>query len=252
KTGAIFVLDSYTGAPRVPLLDVDEPVTWLGVQNQNILWYTTPNRVVSRSLLDNSQRWQRVIPGESIPGENGLDGGVLMLRTKNGRLRALDASTGREMGPFTPLPSELGLASTMEPIDDQWHLFGPKSAMALARDGQILWVDAIADADKRLVAQLVGARYVVVINQIEPMTQPARGFGRGLRKINPPNPVNRWVYRLYLLDRRHGMIRWQRDLPPLPGPLQAEDAMFLDNRLVLPTESFTVLIPGSGAQSPAD
>ncbi len=246
RRAAILAIDVLSGKQVVATLTASNTVTWAALNGQSTLWYTTSNQVVAHSLDQNTQLWSRSIPGETFAGGHGLDNGVLMLRTNKGRLVAIDAATGRGLSPAIQTSAANRQALRMDPIEGQWHLFGPQTVMALDSAGGLLWSEAIADAEKRLVAQLVGAGYVVVVNQIEPAIEAPQGQRAAAKPAPRPGRAGQWVYRLYLLDRQNGLLSWQRDLPPLPAPLNASDAMFLQNRLVLPTDSFTVVIPGSG------
>ena len=127
--------------------------------------------------------------------------------------------------------------------------------MALSNQGQIEWLDAIADTEKQLLGQWIGSRYVVLLNQIEPLTGGQVNV-RQLMRHGPNMPLphdvgriagaNRWIYRLYLLDRVDGMIVYQHDLQPLDAALIGRASVLLDDHMVLSTDSSTIIISARG------
>ena len=130
--------------------------------------------------------------------------------------------------------------------------------MALSAEGQIKWVDAIADVEKQLIGQWVGERYVVLLNQIEPLAgariNVQKLMQQGPNALLPGAAVhavesNRWVYRLYLLDRVGGMIVHEQGLEALQTAVIGSESVLLDDHLVLSTDSFTIVIPGRGVDS---
>jgi hypothetical protein len=63
-------------------------------------------------------------------------------------------------------------------------------------------------------------------------------------EAGPPTPAG-WPYKLFVLDRRSGLLVDDRDLGPIRDPIDPTQAVFLDNRLVFSTGSATIVIPGS-------
>ena len=250
--GVIYTIDPMTGKPSAADLRSDRPVTWIGVNNEQTMWYVSSGQVVAYSFADQLVRWRRLLPDQTFPGGGRLDHGVLLLGLRDGGLLTMDAATGRTIHQRNVTGVDRRRPMQTRSVDGRWHILETQKVMALSGDGKIEWIDAIADADKQFSGQWVGSRYVVVLNQLEPVAglqavdvaQLMRrdqklpwpeGMGRGVQ-------AGRWVYRLYLLDRVNGMIEHQQDLEPLGKPIIGAASVLLDDHLVLSTESHTIII----------
>ncbi len=254
--GVIITIDPNTGKIIVPAVETERPVTWIGVNNEQTMWYITGQHVVAHSLVDRLIRWSRPIPDQTFLRGAKLDLGVLLLGLRNGEPLTLEASTGRtiEQRRAAVLDSQRPIQARS--VEGRWHVLGPAAAMALSGEGRIEWVDAIADVEKQLLDHWVGDRYVVLLNQVEPLAV-ARVNVRHLMRQGPNVLLprvedrvvqpDRWVYCLYLLDRVSGVIVHQQDLEALKAAVIGRESVLLDDHLVLSTESFTIIIPARGA-----
>lgn len=250
----IQVLDVGGGRERPPAIPIQSAVTWMGMRGEENLWYTTGKLVVCYSLLDHVVIWQRQMATSEHRGATRLGEGVLMLTTKQRRIAVLDASTGRTLSDGdSPLTFRQGQPVQIHAVEGNWLVLSPDRLIALGSGGRLEWADAIGDAEKRFITQVVGSEHVVAVNQLEAV-ETLEGAMRNAEDNDEPmaaqqnvRPARRrrtWRYRLYVLDRRHGLIVHQRDLPPLETPLRSGHALLLDNHLVLSTGSRVIAISG--------
>ncbi len=256
---AIVVLDAGTGEPRLPTLEGMHTILWLGLGGDGMLFHATVKQLIAHHLAEGTVAWRVPIHAGFIGGLGRAATDVLMLTDAVGSMLVIDPATGQQIGRVGTGSRRPGDRFDLQDAQQQWYLVGPDRAMALAPDGAIHWRDAIADRPKNLQAQLIGDKYVVLLG-LDTAPDPFGELRAHLEIELPhrPGPVVRepapvgaapdgWRYRLYLLDRHGGSIVSQCALGPIPEHLAPDAAVFLDNRLVFTTPTYTIVIPGAGA-----
>lgn len=225
------VLDAVSGEPLFGTIFEKDEVRWLGLTGEGLLIYATSRQAVAHELRTGRAEWGLSVADSRIAaGWIGHDLLLLQVDALNGSLMAIEPTTGHvanhlaNLFPDMVQPKRLSLRRA----DGGWNLLTRHEAASIGADGRVRWRDAIdRETGGRQVLQLIGAEVVAVLYDDPPAGKTP-------------------MYTLYLLNRESGAILGGYPLGPLPGPINPDRAVFLDDRLIFSTGSTTLVIPGSG------
>ncbi len=230
--GGVLVLDAMTGEAVFPeLLDKDRP-SWIALSGEGLLVYMTARRIAAHDLRSGEAEWELSLAPLQLDARGWLEVGALLVKTRqfSGTLTTINPTSGQVVNRLVGLFSN-GISQRLDVqgAQDRWHVLTSTQMAVLDSGGRLKWRDAMDQASglPRLV-QLVGDRYVAAVTRTE-------SDGNGAS------------YALYLIDRQTGVIRQQHTLGPIPGGIDPGNAVLLHERIVLSTQSKTIVIPGNGA-----
>lgn len=251
--GQILVLDPITGEERIADIHETSVLRWVGMDDEGMLVYATRDQLVAHQI-GSGEAW-RLAPQNADMADRGWIGlGVVMItamldeQQTNLALLIVDSNTGALLSNWTLVtPLDQQSPTMLEPADRNWHVIQRHRASAFGPQGKLQWADAINEPGKQLMMQLLGDRISVLLSSNR-LADMQNRVGDAVRLGEPVDPR---TMQIYMLDIESGALIAQRQLGPVPDPIDTSRALLLDNRLVLATLSEIVVIKGS-ADPPAD
>ena len=229
------------GAMRITLHDVETGklirqvvegesiLLWMGLANGESLVYLTRNELAAVNVDTGQLKWTQRVERPGQMAAIGLAGDRVILRIDGGAVATVDVASGKLTSPVS-----VGGGSIMDQIaataaEGTWQLMTSSSGLCLDADGELRWRDAVFSPAKNLLTQVVGKEHVALL-------------GLSMVEANSDPP-----YVIYMLDRKSGIMVAEYALGPMTEPIQPDDALMLDHRIVLGTENATIVIPDATA-----
>jgi hypothetical protein len=160
--GAVWVLDPVTAAPRMILQELGTVPSWVRVSEDGILTYLVSGELVARYVGGGPALWMKDnLPVASPVAVRAMAGNRLVYQMRPGYLRILDVTNGNEVGDIQLADSDTQI--NMQADGEMLYLQSGEQILAIDKDGQVSWRDAIERSNKRLQLQLVGDKYIATV-----------------------------------------------------------------------------------------
>ena len=251
QTGGVVVLDAITGEPRFPTIEDRQVPRWIGMVDEGLLLAVDSTRITAHQLFDGDVAWRINVGGRKLTDQCWAGSNLALMLSITGTeldsigtMLVLDCATGRLVNRLSVLSFDRARPAHVEPIEQRWQITTGATALALGPAGRVLWRDAInAKQRKRLVGQLVGEEYVIVIGRTQasstqspPAQQPP---------AEPVPVLKRRSFDLYVIDRRNGILLAEYSMQAPLDTLDPDRGLFLENNLVFAAGDQTVIVPGA-------
>jgi len=258
QSGVISILDVLTGEPLGLTIESDEAPTWLGIADNGLVLSASLSRAVAYEPATGRTVWRQSLDRSLRLGGLGWVGErTMILASSHAQVISsvvLDIDDGRVINHLASrMASQGGQPFSAFQADGGWHLISPMQAVALDESGRTSWRDAISGAAGHLTVQLVSDQYVLLIGrspagpgQVLPRLNMnlKPGAERALRQalLAGNLQVLPGSYRLYVLDRRTGVIKEDLPLDGLPGSIDPASCLVLDGVLLLGAGEKTLVL----------
>ncbi len=216
----IYLYDAETGQEVHPIVHpAKETLVWAELTGDGTLFYLTASRMVAFDVPSRRSRWTAEPGADLTGGEVTVGREHLVVQTEQGDLiwvRARDGNLAHR------LPFRFEGALRVRSLDGRWLVIGSERCLVTRASGKIVWKDGIA-GPKRFVAAAVSKELVWLLSRRR----------------------DRKAVRLFGLDRRHGMIRFDYQLT---DGVSVDKVTLLPDALLVSGEDGTAVLKSKGAR----
>ena len=225
QAGRLILLDQFTGRPRFPVVEDDQPLTWLGFSPDRGVVAASADRLTLYDADHGATRWRVDLLPQTGARQVVMSGEAVYL-SDNNSIHSIDITTGKRRAALPLTHRNVQLRSYRDGLVALVHDNAlSNSCVALDADLRVVWRDVIQVPQKRFLRLELGLDHAFVV-------QLDRQVERG--RLN-----------LFALENQTGRLVEQRALTELkPHPVPT-DLRVLPDGIVLSGRDWTVLVPGS-------
>lgn len=255
--GVVTLLDILTGEPLETQIQSDVIPNWLGFTDHGQLVLASNNKLLCYDPVSGRTRWTHQVPRTAAIRKVWLGGRLLIASTfqsQAGSALVMDQDTGELINQLA-IRSTVAHARTIDALeaDGQWHVFTPMQATAIDHTGRTTWADAISAPIGHILMQHLSEQYVCLVGQTGNQEIPILPQGHLAGRLELEQAIRNAVlagqlrvndgsYKLYILDRRTGLIRSEAPLDRVPSPIDPAASTLLDGALILGAGDQSLLI----------
>jgi len=247
QTAALLVLDPASGTPRLPLIELDGELQWLGASDDGLIVSATSEQLVAHEIEYGGVVWRLDTQPEDFTGRGELRDGMLVLEDGSGMLVLLDARSGRRLQ-RAGLPFDQAGAAFWRWAGDGWIIAQQHELTRFDAAGTRRWTAALDGVELEILDVQVSKRHVLALVRHAP--EFARRAGRP-RLDHPDALRDRDASRdmphaaqVLRLDRESGRILSRENLPLPIEDVQHERAHLVDGAWIIPTAETSHLLIG--------
>lgn len=238
---SVVVLDAMTGELRHASIEMDHP-NWMGLTPSGVLAISAGGELVGFDVRRGEELWRQAV-GQRVVRGTVLNDRILIADEGRSAIM-IEPTTGRRFSIIAAADRQEEQHPVWRYADGIYHVLTAEQVMAMGESGDVLWRDAIFDDPKNLYVQLLSDKYVLAIGFDVGQALQVRQLEGGIRRIEVARDQGH-SYRLYMLDRRNGMILRQQRLGPIPELVDPALCILLNNRLIMGTAGHTIIVPGA-------
>lgn len=252
ESHAILVLDAISGATQQAPIETNEPIRWMGFDDDGHLISVGDNRVTLRDPETAQVSWRLDFVGRKSGDQNWIGNGLLLMVTETDTaptrvLVAIDTRTGRLLNRFA-LSSGRGTPVYAHRLEEEWIVNTSDAVFSIDSAGGRQWRDILQTrGTTRIDASGVTDRYAVVASSEEDdqwvgVVTEIDILENGRIANEPLDPPRR--QRLWLLDRVTGRLLAEHAVGETGSALWR--LLPLERRLVVGSLERTMVFPGAG------